>query len=63
MLAQIVGRLEDQVERLLQRQRALQRECIALRQEREQLLQERAACRQELDRIVAKVDCLLQEAE
>lgn len=54
MILETVQRLEEQLDLLLQRQRTLQAECAVLRQEREQL-------RAELDRILGKVERLLQD--
>jgi cell division protein ZapB len=57
----IVSRLEEKVDQLLARKRALEEDCHRLADEKAALLQEKEQFVAELDRILAKYDDLDQE--
>ena len=58
----IVFRLEEKLDQLLQRQRDLTEECKRLQAEKEVFLRERDRVRSELDRILSKLDSLDRES-
>jgi cell division protein ZapB len=57
----IVSRLEEKIDQLLERKRALEDECRQLAADKVFLLQEKEQFGVELDRILAKLDRLDQE--
>jgi regulator of replication initiation timing len=57
----LVLRLEEQIDQLLQRLQALTEECRRLQAENHQHLAERARVRGEIDRILAKLDAVRPE--
>lgn len=61
MLSDLILKLEQQVDLLLERKKALEGECQALRAERDACLEDKERVRLELDRILAKLDDLEQE--
>ncbi len=58
---EIVLRLEQKIDQLLERKRHLEEECERLRDESRSLAEERQRFGVELDRILAKLDHLDQE--
>jgi FtsZ-binding cell division protein ZapB len=58
----LVLRLEEKIDQLLQRQQALLVECQRLNDENQQHLAERERVRGEIDRILAKLDVMRPEA-
>jgi len=54
----ILVRLEEKIDQLLQLKQRLEQDCAHLREERDTLVQEREFVTQELDRILARLDVL-----
>lgn len=63
MSLKLIEQLEAKVDLLLQRNRALEESCCALRAEREAWLKEKDSFRCELDRILAKLDSVMPQEE
>ncbi|BCR04168.1 hypothetical protein DESUT3_12370 [Desulfuromonas versatilis] len=57
----IIARLEQKVDQLLERKLQLEADCRRLREENSALVQEQERFRAELDRIIDKLDRLEQE--
>ena len=53
---ELVLRLEQKVDQLLERKSGLEAECLRLRAENQELVAERERVRAELDRILEKID-------
>jgi phage shock protein A len=56
----LLTRLEAAVERLLEKNRQLEAECTALRQQRETWCQQRSRLREEVDQMLARLEQLPQ---